>query len=83
MAARNRMPPWHEHLRLRNGREVLIRPIRPEDAVPLRAAFVLLQPDEVRQRTGYTEAFDCVNPGFFRKPTVEDADEAFDLRDNL
>jgi RimJ/RimL family protein N-acetyltransferase len=50
MAARNRMPPWHEHLRLRNGREVLIRPIRPEDAVPLRAAFVLLQPDEVRQR---------------------------------
>ncbi len=50
MAARNRMPPWHETIHLANGREVLIRPIRPEDAVPLRAAFVLLEPDEVRQR---------------------------------
>lgn len=50
MASRNRLPPWHEQLRLANGREVLIRPIRPEDAAPLRAAFPLLQPDEVRQR---------------------------------
>lgn len=50
MAARNRMPPWHENIRLANGREVLVRPIRPEDAVPLRAAFVLLEPDEIRQR---------------------------------
>lgn len=33
-----------------NGRELLIRPIRPEDAEPLRAGFSLLQPDEVRQR---------------------------------
>ncbi|TWI03416.1 acetyltransferase (GNAT) family protein [Luteimonas cucumeris] len=50
MSPRNRLPPWHEHLRLPNGREVLIRPIRPDDAGPLRAAFPLLQPDEVRQR---------------------------------
>ena len=50
MAVRNRMPPWHETIRLANGREVLVRPIRPEDAVPLRAGFTLLQPDEVRQR---------------------------------
>ncbi len=50
MAARNRMPPWHESIRLANGREVLVRPIRPEDAVPLREGFALLQPDEVRQR---------------------------------
>jgi len=50
MAARNRMPPWHEKIHLANGREVLIRPIRPEDVVPLRAGFVLLEPDEVRQR---------------------------------
>ena len=50
MAARNRMPPWHEKIHLANGREVLVRPIRPEDAVPLRAGFVLLEPDEVRQR---------------------------------
>ena len=29
---------------------MLIRPIRPDDAVPLRAGFPLLQPDEIRQR---------------------------------
>lgn len=50
MAARNRLPPWHEMQHLSNGREVLIRPIRPDDALPLRAAFSLLEPDEVRQR---------------------------------
>jgi RimJ/RimL family protein N-acetyltransferase len=50
MATRNRLPPWHEELKLRNGRRVLIRPIRPEDGEPLRAAFPLLQPEEVRQR---------------------------------
>lgn len=50
MSSRNRLPPWHEQLRLSNGREVLIRPIRPDDAVPLRAGFPLLQPDEIRQR---------------------------------
>ena len=50
MAARNRLPPWHEMQRLANGREVLIRPIRPDDAQPLRAAFPLLEPDEIRQR---------------------------------
>jgi RimJ/RimL family protein N-acetyltransferase len=37
-------------IRLPNGREVLIRPIRPDDAIPLRAGFPLLQPDEIRQR---------------------------------
>lgn len=50
MAARNRMPPWHEKLTLANGRELLIRPIRPEDAGPLQAGFTLLEPDEIRQR---------------------------------
>lgn len=50
MSARNRLPPWHEHVRLANGREILIRPIRADDAEPLRASFGLLQPDEVRQR---------------------------------
>lgn len=50
MAARNRLPPWHEMQHLSNGREVLIRPIRPDDALPLRAAFPLLEPDEVRLR---------------------------------
>lgn len=71
MAARERLPPWHERQRLPNGREVLIRPIRPEDAEPLRAGFSLLQPDEVRQRFLYAlkeltpemaERFTRVNP---------------------
>ena len=50
MAARNRLPPWHEELRLRDGRELLIRPVRPDDAGPLREGFALLQPDEVLHR---------------------------------
>lgn len=49
----DRLPPWHEHKRLLNGREVLIRPIRPEDADVLRAGFALLHPEEVRQRFLY------------------------------
>ena len=36
-----------------------------------------------RAYDGYTEAFDCVNPEFFRKPQADDFDEAFDLRDEL
>lgn len=50
MAARERLPPWHERHRLPNGRDVLIRPIRPEDAEPLRAGFSLLEPGVVRRR---------------------------------
>lgn len=50
MAARNRLPPWHEEIRLRDGRELLVRPVRPDDAGPLREGFSLLQPDEVRDR---------------------------------
>lgn len=48
MAARNRLPPWHDEVRLANGREILIRPIRPDDALPIRAGFSLLQPNELR-----------------------------------
>jgi hypothetical protein len=36
-----------------------------------------------RAYDGYTEAFDCVNPSFFTKPGAENADAAFDLRDEL
>lgn len=50
MTARERLPPWHERQTLANGRQVLIRPIRPEDAGPLQAGFSLLEPDEIRQR---------------------------------
>lgn len=54
MTARERLPPWHERQTLANGRQVLIRPIRPEDAEPLRAGFALLEPDEIRQRFLHT-----------------------------
>lgn len=52
--SRERLPPWHERLTLSNGRQVLIRPIRPEDGEPLRAGFGLLEPDEIRQRFLHT-----------------------------
>jgi RimJ/RimL family protein N-acetyltransferase len=41
---------WHERLSLSDGRELLLRPIVPEDAEPLRAGFALLTPEEVRLR---------------------------------
>ncbi|MEN1927783.1 GNAT family N-acetyltransferase [Luteimonas sp. MJ204] len=47
MVARNRLPPWHEEIRLGNGRDVLIRPIRSEDAPVLRAGFELMEPEEL------------------------------------
>ena len=50
MAARNRLPPWHEMVRTADGRELLIRPIRPDDAVPLRAGFPLMEPDGLHDR---------------------------------
>lgn len=53
MNNRKRLPPWHEHFRLPNGRDLLIRPIRPEDAEPIQGAFALLGPDEVRHRFLY------------------------------
>lgn len=50
MATRNRMPPWHENFKAPSGRELLIRPIRPEDGPPLQGAFSLFGPEEVRDR---------------------------------
>ena len=50
MNSPKRLPPWHEHFRLPNGRELLIRPIRPEDAAPILGSFALLGPEEVRHR---------------------------------
>lgn len=41
---------WHERLRLADGRELLVRPIVPVDAEPLRIGFALLTPEEVRLR---------------------------------
>jgi RimJ/RimL family protein N-acetyltransferase len=41
---------WHERIMLGNHRELLLRPIEPEDADPIRAGFALLSPEEVRLR---------------------------------
>ena len=56
---KKRLPPWHEHFRLPNGRELLIRPIRPEDGAPLQGAFALFGPEEVRDR--FLQAVDVLS----------------------
>ncbi|MFT3755917.1 MAG: GNAT family N-acetyltransferase [Pseudoxanthomonas sp.] len=50
MTKPKRLPPWHERFRQEDGREWLIRPIRPEDAEPMQAAFPLFGPEEIRRR---------------------------------
>ncbi|HVQ33247.1 MAG TPA: GNAT family N-acetyltransferase [Lysobacter sp.] len=77
MAARNRLPPWHEHIRLSNGREVIIRPIRPADADPLRQGFELLEPDEIRQR--FLHAVTELTPDMADRLTRPDAKREFAL----
>ena len=77
MAARNRLPPWHEQIRLSNGREVLIRPIRPADADPLRQGFALLEPDEIRQR--FLHAVRELTPEMADKLSRPDAKREFAL----
>jgi RimJ/RimL family protein N-acetyltransferase len=47
---RRRLGTWRELIRLANGREVLLRPIEPRDAEPLRAGFTTLSAEEVRMR---------------------------------
>lgn len=47
---RERLGVWRERLVLPNGREVLVRPIQPQDADALRASFGALSPEEVRLR---------------------------------
>ena len=42
--------PWTEELVLDGGRRVVVRPIEPADAPPLRYGFSLLSSDEVRLR---------------------------------
>ena len=77
MAARNRLPPWHEHIRLSNGREVLVRPIRPADAEPLRQGFALLEPDEIRQR--FLHAVNELTPDMADRFVRPDAKREFAL----
>jgi RimJ/RimL family protein N-acetyltransferase len=46
--------PWTERLVMADGRQLLLRPICPADAEPLRQGFSLLHPEEVRMRFMYT-----------------------------
>jgi RimJ/RimL family protein N-acetyltransferase len=46
--------PWTERLVMGDGRQLLLRPICPADAEPLRQGFSLLHPEEVRMRFMYT-----------------------------
>jgi len=41
---------WRERIVLDDGRELLLRPIDPRDAAPIREGFALLTPEEVRLR---------------------------------
>lgn len=43
-------PDREETVRLADGREMLVRPIFPDDAGPIAASFHLLNEDEVRRR---------------------------------
>ncbi len=42
--------PWRERIVLADRRELLLRPVVPEDAEPISAGFALLNPEEVRLR---------------------------------
>ena len=77
MAARNRLPPWHDEVRLANGREILIRPIRPDDAMPIRAGFSLLQPDELRHR--FLQEMSDLTPEMAQRLTRPDPKTTFVL----
>ena len=41
---------WRERIVLADGRELLLRPIDPRDARPIREGFALLHPEEIRLR---------------------------------
>lgn len=51
MIERSKLPqPWCESIVLDDGRNMVVRPIAPEDAEPLRVGFMLLDPEEIRMR---------------------------------
>lgn len=56
---------WRERIVLRDGRELLLRPIDPADLAPIRDGFVLLYPEEVRLR--YLHAVKALDDDYLRK----------------
>jgi RimJ/RimL family protein N-acetyltransferase len=59
--------PWHERILLDNGREIVLRPIAPEDAEPIRSGFPLLSADEVRAR--YLHPMKALSEAYLRTLT--------------
>jgi len=74
---RERLGPWRELLKLPNGRTVLLRPIDPRDAEPLRAAFATLSAEEVRFR--FMHPIKEMSPELARDLTVLDPRHSFAL----
>jgi RimJ/RimL family protein N-acetyltransferase len=69
--------PWCEALELEGGRQLLMRPIRPDDAERLQVAFKTLTPEEVRFR--FFHPIKQLSPEFARSLTSLDPDQAFAL----
>lgn len=69
--------PWHERLVLDDGRELVLRPIDPADAEPLRAAFSLLSREEIRQR--FLHVLKELTPEHARRLTTLDPQREFAL----
>jgi RimJ/RimL family protein N-acetyltransferase len=74
---RERLGPWRELLVLPNGRTVLLRPLDPRDAEPLRAGFATLSPEEIRFR--FMHPIKEMSPQLARELTVLDPRVSFAL----
>jgi GNAT superfamily N-acetyltransferase len=68
---------WHEEIVLRDGRTIWVRPIAPNDAEPLRGAFSLLAPEDVRLR--FLHALTEMTPEMAHTLTHLDAHRDFAL----
>jgi RimJ/RimL family protein N-acetyltransferase len=69
--------PWSERLLMTDGRQLLLRPISPADAEPLRHGFSLLHPEEVRMR--FMHPMKELSPEMVRRLTVLDPRREFAL----
>src|SRR5690606_22350751 len=75
---RRRMPqPWTEELLLDDRRQVVVRPIDPADAEPLRYGFSLLSQEEVRMR--FLHPMSELTPALARQLTHLDGRRDFAL----
>ena len=68
---------WTERLHLDDGRELLLRPIQPADAEPIRNSFSLLTPEEVRMR--FLHPIKELTPDLLRRLTELDPATEFAL----